>query len=174
MACVRTEELEAQSGRDIPPDIRQDPARYESYVRDRFQESLARPDTDLSRRAESLITRCTRDSPIPPVHMVILRSARNQHPALDQPGCVLPRSNNALNSRGGKAGFLERLRRGAVPMRSTSTRVKVSVQLHECTHSHPRRLPTVPLLPFHCYRSTATVPRLPYHCYRSTATVVGN
>jgi len=89
-------DMEEQLGQDIPQEIRNDPERYEAFVQQKLAEQLAKPDTDLARRAESLFS-----------------------------------SNAPSQSRGGKAGFLERLKRGAIgkgnaiPIRATSTRIKV-------------------------------------------------
>jgi hypothetical protein len=91
-------DLEGQLGEPIPADVRADPARYEEFVRTHFARQMERGgggDVDLAQRAESLIARS---------------------PTMQA---------TAQRSRGGMSGFLDRFRRGAVPIRGSSTRVKV-------------------------------------------------
>jgi len=45
------QDLEAQLGRPIPPEVRDDPVRYEAFVREHFERELARDGSQLSSRA---------------------------------------------------------------------------------------------------------------------------
>ena len=48
------DELGGQLGERVPPEILNDPVRYEAFVRQRFEQELLREGSQLSRRAESL------------------------------------------------------------------------------------------------------------------------
>ena len=118
---------------EIPQDIRSDPEKYEQFVRARFADALtSQPDSELSRRAQSLIDRCA-------LTIQLTAARRRFRSYLGAPllshitqllcdlctCCSNVSNNSALQARGGKAGFLARFRRKAEPIRATSTRVKV-------------------------------------------------
>jgi len=59
------EDLEQQLGRPIPDDVRNDPVRYEAFVRDHFERELARDGSQLSTRAAQVSSPPTGTAHVP-------------------------------------------------------------------------------------------------------------
>ena len=68
------QDLEAQLGRPIPPEVRDDPVRYEAFVREHFERELARDGSQLSSRAMQVRGRRLVYRHIPTIHALFALS----------------------------------------------------------------------------------------------------